>query len=199
MNIDYSKFKANTHIVNHKSANCRPEGVNKYFQVETSKQAMLSLFNEQPFETMHFSPLMAHDKLDGGGGGVRVIVDLSWPLGQSVNSCVTPNTFDNVEFKLKYPTIDLLVEKINALGPNALLYKIGLERASRNLRMDPFDYPVLGLKWQDNILVDFGVPFGFAAAAASCQSSTDLVTWKPAQNKTWIMNYLDDFWGVLLP
>ena len=61
--------------------------------------------------------------------------------------------------------------------------------------MVPFDYPVLGLKWQDNIFVDFGVPLGFAAGAASCQSSTDLVTWKPAQNKTWIMNYLDDFGG----
>ena len=131
MNIDYDKFVPNKIIVNHKSANCRPEGVNKYFQVETSKHAMLGPFNEQPFETMHFSPLMAHDKPDGGGGGggVRVIVELSWPLGQSVNSCITPNIFDDVQFKLKYPTIDSLVEKINAIGPNALLYKIDLERA----------------------------------------------------------------------
>ena len=92
--------------------------------------------------------------------------------------------------------IDSLVEKINAIGPNALLYKIDLERAFRNLRIDPFDYPVLGLKWQDSIFVDLGVPFGFATGAASCQSCTDLVTWKLRQNNIWIMNYLDDFWGV---
>ena len=109
MNINYNKFTPNTHIANHKSANYRPQGVTQYFQVETSKQAMLGPFKEQPFETMHFSPLMGRDKPDGG---VRVIVELSWPLGQSVNSCVTPNYFDNIEFKLKYPTIDLLVEKL---------------------------------------------------------------------------------------
>ena len=128
-----------------------------------------------------------------------MIVDLSWPLGQSVNSCVTPNYFDNIEFKLKYPIIDLLVETINAIGHNALLYKIDLERAFRNLRIDPFDYPVLGLKWQDSIFVDLGVPFGFATGAASFQSCTDLVTWKLRQNKICIMNYLDDFWGVPPP
>ena len=44
MNIDYNKFIPNTHIVN-QSANCRPEGVNKYLQVETNKQAMLGPFN----------------------------------------------------------------------------------------------------------------------------------------------------------
>ena len=85
---------------------------------------MLGPFNQKPFETMHFSPLMARDKPDGR---VRVIVDLSWPLGQSVNSCVTPNYFDSIEFKLKSPTIDLLVDKINAIGPNALLYKVDLK------------------------------------------------------------------------
>ena len=196
MNIDYNTFVPNTHIVNHKSAICRPEGVNKYFQIETSKQAMLGPFDKQPFDAMHFSPLMARDKPDGG---VRVIVDLSWPLGQSVNSCVTPNYFDNVEFKLKYPTVDLLVEKINEIGPSALLYKIDLERAFRNLRIDPFDYPVLGLKWKNSIFVDLGLPFGFATGAASCQSCTDLVTWTLSQKKIWIMNYLDDFWGVSPP
>ena len=77
-----------------------------------------------------------------------------------------------------------------------MLYKIHLERAFRNLRIDPFDYPVLGLKWQDSIFVDLGVPFGFATGAASCQSCTALVTWKLRQNKIWIMNYLDDFLGV---
>ena len=49
MNIDYNKFIPNTHIVNHKSANCRSEGVNKYFQVETNKKAMPGPFDQNPF------------------------------------------------------------------------------------------------------------------------------------------------------
>ena len=52
------------------------------------------------------------------------------------------------------------MDKINAIGPNALLYKVDLERAFQNFRIDPFDYPVLGLKWQGSIYIDLGVPFG---------------------------------------
>ena len=66
MNINYNIFIPNTQIVNHKSANCRSEGVSKYLQVETKKQAKLGPFDETPFENMHFSPLMARDKPDGG-------------------------------------------------------------------------------------------------------------------------------------
>ena len=49
---------------------------------------------------------MAQDKPNWG---VRGIVELSWPLGQSVNSYVTPNHFVKTKFKLKFPTIDGLV------------------------------------------------------------------------------------------
>ena len=164
-----------------------------YFEVETSKNAILGPFNKNPFDEMHFSPLMARDKPDGK---VRVIVDLSWPIGQSVNSCTIPGVFDNVQFQLKYPSIDLLVQKISEIGPTALLYKIDLERAFRNLKIDPYDYPVLGLRWKQRTYVDVSLPFGFATGAASCQSCTDLVTWALHQRKIWVMSYLDDFLGV---
>ena len=45
--------------------------------------------------------------------------------------------------------------KINEIGPNVLLCKINIERVFRNLRIDHFDYPMLGLKWQNNIYIDF--------------------------------------------
>ena len=106
--IDYNKCKYITDISNHFSAMCRDKGVDKYFQVETSKYAILGPFDNNPFDEMHFSPLMPRDKPDGN---VREIVDLSWPIGQSVNSCTTPGIFDNVQFQLKYSSIDLLVQK----------------------------------------------------------------------------------------
>ena len=194
--IDYGKFSYNTNVSNHFSAMCREKGVDKYFQIETSKNAILGPFDNKPFEEMHFSPLMARDKPDGN---VRVIVDLSWPIGQSVNSCTVPGVFDNVPFHLKYPSIDLLVQKINEIGPTALLYKIDLERAFRNLKIDPYDYPVLGLRWKQRMYVDVSVPFGFATGAASCQSCTDLVTWALRKCEIWVMSYLDDFLGVAQP
>ena len=68
----------------------------------------------RPFD-MHFSHLMARLKPDGG---IRVIVDLSWPHGSSVNSCVLIDTFDNMEFKLKHPTIDNVIHKLRVMGSN---------------------------------------------------------------------------------
>ena len=51
-----------------------------------------------------------------------------------------------MNFVLKYPTIDMVIEKIKEIGPNALLYKIDLERAFRNLRVDPAAYSLLCLR-----------------------------------------------------
>ena len=59
----------------------------------------------------HYSALMARDKPDGG---VRIIVDLSWPIGQSVNSCVAADIYDNIPFTLKYPTVDQVVQGKNS-------------------------------------------------------------------------------------
>ena len=52
---------------------------------------------------------------------MRVTVDLSWPKGASVNSCIPSDIYDDMPFKLKYPTFDLIVEHIKENRP---LYKI---------------------------------------------------------------------------
>ena len=69
--IDYAKFSYNDNVSNHFSARCREKGVDGYFEVQTSKNAILGPFDKNPFHEMHFSPLMARDKPDGK---VRVIV-----------------------------------------------------------------------------------------------------------------------------
>ena len=86
---------------------------------------MFGPFAVEPFQKMHFSPLMARPKPDSG---MHIIVDLSWPLGSSVNSCVPSNVYDEIPFTLKYPTIDQVVEQIKFVGPSVLLYKVDLER-----------------------------------------------------------------------
>ena len=157
---------------------------------------MVGPIEEIPFEKLHVSPLMARDKPDGG---VRVIVDLSWPLGQSVNSCVPTDVYDGIPFTLKYPTVDNVVHQIRTLGPCALLFKIDLERAFRNLRIDPFDYPLLGLQWQGKRYVDVGLPFGFRTGAATCHMCTDVTTHHLCLRNVWTINYLDDYIGVTSP
>ena len=46
----------------------------------------------------------------------RTIVDLSWPLGQSVNAGVKKNSYLGTYFDLKYPSIDHIVKKLKLLG-----------------------------------------------------------------------------------
>ena len=190
LNVDYDIFQFNIKVDHHASALHRPEGVDKYFKTEVSKQAMVGPLQEIPFKKLHVSPLMARDKLDGG---VRIIVDLSWPLGQSVNSCVPSDVYDSIPFTLKYPTVDDVVAQIRTLGPDALLFKIDLERAFRNLRIDPFDYPLLGLQWQGKRYVDVGLPFGFHTGAAACQMCTDIITHHLRLRDIWVIYPYESF------
>ena len=162
LNIDQNKFTFNTNINNHSSACRSPEGVDKYFATEITHKAMVGPLHASPFECTHYSPLMTRNKPDRG---VRVIVDLSWPINNSVNSAIPDDRLDILCAKLKYPTIDNLVEKISILGPSAQLYKVDLQRAYRNLRVDPRDYPLLGLKWRDATYYDVGIPFGLKQGA----------------------------------
>ena len=139
---------------------------------------------------------MAHPKPDGG---TRVIVDLSWPLECSVNSCVPLNNFDGMDIQLKYPTVDNLVEKIRKYGPGTLLFKVDLQRAFRNLRIDPGDYDLLGLNWRHQTYVDVAMPFGFRQGASSCQFCTDAIVYLMTSQRHWVMAYLDDLIGAALP
>ena len=84
---------------------------------------MVEPLDTSPFSKTHFSPLLARNKPDGG---VCVIVELAWPLGQGINSCINSNYHDNIEFTLKYPTIDHLVQQISCLDPETLLFKVDL-------------------------------------------------------------------------
>ena len=194
--LDYNLFTYVEEAVNHPSAIEKMEGVDKYFQEELGYDAIVGPFNSKPFEKLHISPLMARAKPDGG---TRVIVDLSWPCHCSVNSCVPTNFFAFIEFQLKHPTIDNLICKIKEMGPTALMFKVDLQRAFRNLQMDPADYSVLGLRWRNQTYVDVATAFGFRQGRASCQLCTDAVTYLMRTQNVWVMAYLDDIIGIAPP
>ena len=57
-----------------------------YHNDKMNHGAMLGPFREPPISDLHISPFMTQDKLSSGKR--RVINDLSWLKGQSVNSGV---------------------------------------------------------------------------------------------------------------
>ena len=98
---------------------------------------------------------MSREKADSDNR--RIIIDLSWPKGVSINNFTPPNVYLNTVYKLQYPTIDNITEALASLGQGAYLYKIDLSRAFRQLRIDPIDYSLLCLKWGTPIIRMFFV------------------------------------------
>ena len=194
--LDYDNFTYNQQADNHASANSFPEAVDEYIQTEIKHKALVGPFHSKPFERTHVSPMMTRSKPDATR---RLIVDLSWPLGNSVNSRIPDNYFDNTPCSLKYPTIDHIVQRIVQVGDQALIFKIDLKRAYRNLRTDPRDFTVLGLSWRGAQYIDVSVPFGLKTGACACQLVTDSVTHLLAQTNYWTCAYLDDIIGVSHP
>ena len=76
----------------------------------------------------------------------RTIVDLSRPKGQSVKSGVQKDMHLLSHFVPNYPSVDDIVKGIIELGPGSLLCKVDISRAFCQLKVDPRDINLLGLK-----------------------------------------------------
>ena len=70
----------------------------------------------------------------------RVIVDLSWPCGHSVNDGIPSNSYFGELLVLRYPAIaaiDCIVDAVVTLGRGCHLYKRDPRKAYRQFPVDP--------------------------------------------------------------
>ena len=88
----------------------------------------------------------------------RVIIDLSWAKGASVNAGIDKNSYLGTDFLLTFPTIDHIMSEIKKIGPGVHLYKI--DCAFRHVAIDQMDLDLLGLSWDGNAFIDTKLPFG---------------------------------------
>ena len=84
---------------------------------------------------------MSRDKADSDTRSI--IIYLSWPLESSINYFTSANICMDTNYKLQYPTVDNITEKLKQIGTHAVLYKIDLSRAFRQLCIDPGDFNLL--------------------------------------------------------
>ena len=110
----------------------------------------------------------------------RVIGDLSFPMGNSVNSSIAKDKYLGTPFILKLPTTDTIIDQVRALGRGCMLYKIDISRAFRHFKLDPIDYDLLGLRHY----IDTCLPFGYRNGSAIFQRISDII------------NYIDDILGI---
>ena len=99
----------------------------------------------------------------------RLILDLSFHLGHSVNDGIDKN-----DFPVCYAKVDDAIRLIVKLGKDALLAKVDIKNAYRIVPIHSDDCYLLGMKWREHYFVDLGLPFGLHSAPHIFNSLVDL-------------------------
>ena len=106
--------------------------------------AIIGQVDSVPSNHFHCSPLLTRPK---DMGKRRVILNLSYPYGNSHNDKVNKSQFDQTIFMLKCPLVDDIVQKILDTPGEVYLSKTDVTRAFRNLRVNPADALKFGIFW----------------------------------------------------
>lgn len=176
---------------NHKSAVDYAESVDDYIFKLIQRGALVGPFDCNPLSSpLTISPLQTVDK--AGSDQRRVVFDLSYPKGKSVNDGIPKETYLGEPHNLTFPTVDTLVQMVIELGQGCKLMKADMKAAYKQLFCDPGDYH--RDKLRDKLFVELTFPFGARSAALNCQRLTNAVTYIHNQlGYGPLVNYLDDF------
>ena len=174
---------------NHGSALSFQQDVCKYVKKEVQYGSLVGPYITNPLTSgIQVSPMSTVDK---DGDSRRIIVDLSFPAGCSINDGIPKDTY------LGRPSVDTFRSMVFSLGNGCLMYKRDLSRAYRQFAVDPYDYNVLGIEWHNSLYIDTALPMGLRSAAQACQRITSAITSIVKKNGFLLLNYLDDFAGLL--
>ena len=102
----------------------------------------------------------------------RLIVDLSFPMGHSVNNGIPRHLCS-----LKYISIEDTVQEILSQGTGTILSKIDIKSAFGILPVHPEDRNLLGMCWNNAIYIDTCLPFGLRSAPKLFNLLADLLAW----------------------
>ena len=193
INFDRSRPLAST-LQNHASATQFGQDIEHYIETELGHFALLGPFDGPPVVPMHVSPLMTRPKRDALHR--RVIMDLSWPEGAAVNEGVDGDWYMGAGAHVKLPTVQFMEDRMLELGPGAFLYKTDLARGYRQLRVDPTDWPLLGLQHGGKFYLDICPPFGLKTSALFMQRTSEAVCHIHGEHGYESRPYLDDFGGA---
>ena len=90
---------------NHKGAEEHPKALQDYVNKELKHKAIIGLFEKIPFQDkVGISPLSTRAKKNSQER--RVILDLSFPIGEGINDGIPKDTYLGLEAKLTFPKTD---------------------------------------------------------------------------------------------
>ena len=187
--LDYSARR------NHKGARDHASYISAYLKKECTAGRMAGPFCAEPLSVLLMvSPLNTVPKDDPNER--RVIVDLSWPHGASVNDGISKEFYLDEVIDLRYASVADVCHMVMEIGPGALIYKRDLRHAYRQIPVDPRDYCYLGYHWEDTFYFDTVLVMGQRNAGMACARTTNAVVYMHQTDGHQATNYLDDLIGV---
>ena len=174
--------------VNMPSTGLRPEAISSYIEGEQAKGRMLGPFPPAWRQHLHVNRFGLIPK-GHNTGKFRLITDLSFPRGRSVNDGISSELTS-----LSYISVDNVGEIVASMGAGALLAKMDIESAYRLVPVHPQDRILQAVEWEGHIFVDPMLPFGLCSAPKIFNSLADALNWCLQQaGIRYVLHYLDDF------
>lgn len=171
----------------------QPQVIRDYLAEECAAGRVIGPLQPDDFPLVQVSPFGVIPKKTPGKW--RLIVDLSAPDGHSVNDGVSSGLCS-----LDYVTIDDAAKMITQEGNGALLAKVDIRHAYRNIPVHPDDRWLFGMLWEGALFVDTALPFGLRSAPKLFNAVADAVEWILRQaGVVNVIHYLDDFLLVGAP
>ena len=164
------------HITNHRGAVEFSDKVDRYLETEIKLGAVMGPFDTSPFDVpCKLSPLNTVEKKDSEDR--RVILDLSFPAGQSVNEGIDKKRYLGESIVLKFPSVDAFAALIFKKGQGCVMFKRDLKRAYRQIRVCPGDVRKLGYRWKGKIYLDKVVSMGLPILSNLSRRIRALTLW----------------------
>ena len=199
LDFDTRKKLSDKERRNHKGAREFPNFIDKYLERETSAHRIMGPFKSNPLSApLIVSPMNSVPKASSTDER-RVIVDLSWPHGASVNDGISKDVYLGELINLHYASVQQVCEMVIERGRGAHIYKRDLRHAYRQIPVDPRDYKYLGYFWNDSLYFDTALAMGQRNAAMACSRTTKAIMYMHAMDGYTGTSYLDDLIGVENP
>ncbi len=139
------------------SANDHAEDVTLSIDKNVNLGRVLGPWTEPPCDNFIASPIGAF--LRHGTSKIRVIHDLSFPPGESINDFIDPE-----RFTLQYASVDDAARMCMQYDDPAWMAKSDLSAAFQHVLVDPKYWNKLGFKWQNKFYLFACLPFGCRAS-----------------------------------
>ena len=186
--LDYVGYHETSFCNNLLSAIQNPSAVNEKLSKELKLGRIAGPFSEKPFSSLRLSPLGLIPKK--APGEFRLIHHLSFPYGTSVNSHI-PTEASSV----RYASIDDAIRIIRRTGRGCALAKTDVKNAFRLIPVNPNDYDLLGIFWQDHFYYDKCLPMGCSSSCKIFEAFSSALEWiaRYKLSTPGILHILDDF------